>query len=762
MLITLINFSLAEINEGLQYRKSFLHAGSGQGWRNYFRSDHLKRLKNSRRRFLGMVFFPLWMGLSGCGDREVVETPMPEEVSLAVVLTVEGLPGLVHESQAGSKVRWRPWAKSSFDEARAEEKLVVAVVVLPQQTMFKDVLAELEASASVLRSLNEDYVPVLVDADVVKEMGILAAEFCAEIGAALQLPLFVWMTPDRMPVAWIPILQGSDRRVTEVYEQSHEMISGMWRDNRDYVDGNSRMDQENRALRLVGRLAEREMSGEPAQDSVRALRQLTSLYDRFSRTFDEAGGLFPAGALDLLSLGGSIEGLPEDVRERCVEVLDLFLDDLLRSPMFDPLEGAVFSARRGSSWSFPSFVRDCSTQARVAVSLVDAYGSTGNELALETALRVVGFAEEMYRTVDGLFALNGVESRDLEKWLWSEGDVMDVLDLEEARWWMLASGMSRRGNVPPEVDPQREFLRLNTISRKRTAGELAEEYGEDVAVIEKGLASAAVKLLAVRNGRMGAGGHVGGAHAVSSFRMVSAYSALYRATGDVVYREKAVALMERSRAAFGEGPRLRMYDYEGEGSLLGGRASVYALVMLCCLDLAAVTLDERWLFWADDLGATMAELFVAEGFVREVSRDADLMGLPVSDLSMLLDESTIGMASMAEARMEALGRPLMNSLGELVRGVPTRAMEFPILHTDVLQGSIIRHFGTTYVYGDGLAEDLEVALTRLPIKAAQRRTARGVAEVGDGLVLRVGADKEVREIKNAEELDYPSLRGGVE
>ena len=80
-------------------------------------------------------------------------------------------------------------------------------------------------------------------------------------------------------------------------------------------------------------------------------RQLASFYDPYSRSFDEAGGLFPSGAIDLLATAAIHPGVPAETRTRSLETTRELLADLLPSAMFDPLEGGVFSSRRGNSWA---------------------------------------------------------------------------------------------------------------------------------------------------------------------------------------------------------------------------------------------------------------------------------------------------------------------------------------------------------------------------------------------------------------------------
>ena len=58
---------------------------------------------------------------------------------------------------------------------------------------------------ALVASDQRHYVPVLIDGDASREIGLLTADLCAEINAACSCRLFVWMTPEGNPVAWIPV-----------------------------------------------------------------------------------------------------------------------------------------------------------------------------------------------------------------------------------------------------------------------------------------------------------------------------------------------------------------------------------------------------------------------------------------------------------------------------------------------------------------------------------------------------------------------------
>ncbi len=502
-------------------------------------------------------------------------------------------------------------------------------------------------------------------------------------------------------------------------------------------------------------------SAEPEEDSLRALRQLTSLYDPVSRTFDESGGLFPSGALELLSMGARMENVPEDLRERSGSVLKYLLDDLLPSPMFDPLDGGAFSSRRGNSWALPGFYRDCATQGRIVMSLLDAYAATGDERALQRALGVLRFCEEQYRNPDGLFGLVAGADPDPELWLWRIEKVREILTKEELSIWMRASGMKERGNLPSEVDPSREYFRMSSIGFMKSAKAIAKESGKDAGETSALLDSAVRKLRKVRDERMVSAAGMSAPHAVSTFRMASAYAAAYRATGAQVFLESARQTLEKARAAFSEGPSLKSYRGEAPESITAGRAFLYGVALQSALDLAATTLDDTWLMWADDLATTASERFVSGGDLRECPSSANLMNLPVSDIAMLFDESSLGLLSMAEARLAAVGRPLVGTFSERVSEFPVRAIDLPVLHTDLIASALVRSFGTALVYGEKIPEASRAAVARAPADDVARLRAGAGTEAGklagkDGVMV-LGPGGALRKFGDPKEIDDPFL-----
>jgi len=241
--------------------------------------------------------------------------------------------------------------------------------------------------------------------------------------------------------------------------------------------------------------------------------------------------------------------------------------------------------------------------------------------------------------------------------------------------------------------------------------------------------------------------------------MVSAYAAAFGATGDERFRKKAVALLKHAREAFGVGPRLRLFATDAPDTIGAGRAFLYALALQAVLDVAAITSDDTWLFWSEDLATTAAEVFTGNEFIKECPDEAKLIDLPVTDLVMLFDDSTAGLVSLAESRLAELGRPLVASFSELATPMPTSALERPVLHSDLLLATLARHYRVTVVLGADVAPELKLATERLQMRMIQHRPARPADQVPAGSVkvlLAEGASQIVATPAALQEAVLPS------
>ncbi|NJM37614.1 MAG: DUF255 domain-containing protein [Akkermansiaceae bacterium] len=430
---------------------------------------------------------------------------------------IGSLPGVVYQSQANSPIRWQPWIKETLERAKAANRLVMAVVAMPQYHGLEPVISQLIKDPVTIEAIHQKYVPVLIDGEAARELGLLAVDLYSETKNPIRFPLFMWMTADACPVAWTAITDTPSSDAVELFRQSDSTISKMWQDDRNYVISNSIKDNDNRYERLALRKNTEVMSQKPGQEALASLRQLASFYDPISRSFDESGGLFPSGALELMSTMAVHPGVSEEVRARCLQMTRELMKDLVYGPMFDPLDGGAFSLRFGKSWSFPVFNRDCNSQARIAIAMLNCYRATKDESALDRAIGVISFAEKNFQTPDGLFAIGKASSQEPEKWFWKIEDIQKALGPKDAAWWIKATNMSAAGNLPPETDPSREFRNFNSIGLTKSLSEIAASESQSLAEFTPRFEATRQKLFDMRNNRIQENARDTNAYANSSF-----------------------------------------------------------------------------------------------------------------------------------------------------------------------------------------------------------------------------------------------------
>ena len=612
-----------------------------------------------------------------------------------------GVNSVVDQQFKDSPIHWQPWEPEVFERAKAAKRLIFCVVAVPQYPRFNQVMRDIESEPSIVQIINSNYLPVLIDADIAREFELLSVDLAEEIGRPIAFPMFLWLDYEANFVASTPVSLDSPGGVYETFTQSHAMIFPIWEDDlelgmvdgaRGYVLTNSAHDQQRRQKRYQAKFDDLQFTDDVKRDIPIALRQLVSNYDPYTQSITNAGETIPTRAIKLLSDASMRSGLSEELRGSSKKVVQGLLDQLLPSPMFDPLDGGAFSLRTAKSWSLPAFVKDGASQAGIADALLMAHQATGDPRALSRALELIELLESKYVNKEGLLVLSPTVDRDPQKWMWTIAEVQDVLGAEEAKWWIRATGMEDLGNLPLEVDATRMFFRKNCIGMKNSLADMAAELGASVQDFEKRYDDAKGKMLAARELRMRTSIKDESPHFRASFTMVSTYARAYQVTGNPDHLRKAQDLLTRCKQAFEVSGVLHACTSAEPSKMTVARAFHYALAMNAALDLHLVSKDGQWDLWADVLLQRFMGQFVEGKLVHECPLAIRLIALPIEDRIMLTEDSTFGLLSIVAARMQALGKALPAGFAEVADGFPAMALKCPVLYGGPLMGALQRQY----------------------------------------------------------------------
>lgn len=639
-----------------------------------------------------------------------------------------GSPQGLLSSRATSPVKWQHWEPEVLQRANTARRLVFAFVGSAQYPGCVEALDAIDRDSSLVALLNKNFVPVLVDTELSREGAIAAGMLSQEIRQPVSFPFILVLSPEGSEVTWRPVTFSAGGDLHQLFESAADVISRMWTDSPEYVEQNSRADHAKRLEKLPLPDPIPASTAERDEILVRTTRKLVSLYDADTNSISGTGGLLPLGMLQCLASASLDPHTPPDIAKRCREAVLGFGSSILSSAMVDPLDGGVYSTRRGNSWDLPMVNRNCTTQARAARALVTLHSATGDPRSLETALGAVRFAEEQYSAQNGLFCAQRLPaSTPASGWLWTQEQIEQALSPSEATLWKAMCGIKGMGNIALEADPTREFFRLNSLGFRSTLASAAAAQNLSADEAAKILDSGRKKLLKARQDRVPDRAPSDAGSAAASFRMVSAYAALFTATGDPAWRTKAMALAERSRQAFTKGALLVEQSPGEPASICDARAFTYALAIQAALDLAEVTLDENWRFWAGDLTSTVAELFTDEsGHLLEVRPLSCPLKLPLEDRVMLFDDSTAGLMRMNLARLEALGQPPPPSLAPWIHSLP-KFDEFPVVFTDSILAASFARSRVIVEMPEKASPEWKEAACRLPLDRIGRHFSKGAA-----------------------------------
>lgn len=660
------------------------------------------------------------------GAAEPAAAPGP--ASNAMSAAPEGLLA----SRAASPVHWQHWEPGIYAQAKASRRLVFALIGAAQYPGCVEALDAIDRDPALVARLNREFIPVLVDGSFSREALLGAALLSQEIKQPVSFPFILVLSPEGNEVTWRPVAFGPATDLRELFEGATDVVSRMWSESPDYVRRNSEMDHANRIARLPVPDLKPAGTQDLSEYLSRATRQLVSLYDEDIGSLAGTGGLLPLGILQCLASASLDPFTPPELAARSREAVHDFGANLLASAMVDPLDGGIYSSRRGNSWMLPMPNRNCMTQARAARALITLHAATGDPLALETALGAVRFSEQQYAAGDLFAPQRQPAPTPTTGWLWTAAQIDETLTPPEAALWRKLCGVADLGNL---TDAGGDYFRLNSLGFRIPLAEAAAALGITPEEAAARLESGRRKLLAAREARLPTPPPATAGTAAPSFRMVSAYAALFTATGDLAWRDKAIALARRCREAFSDGVLLREQSPAVPAAVCDARAFTYALAIQAALDLAEVTLDDSWRIWAGDLATTVAEKFSDKsGRLLEARPGTTPLQLPIEDRVMLFDDSTAGLMRMNLARLDALGQPPPPAIADWISSLPEFAA-YPVVYTDSILAASFGRSRTIIELPSSASAEWKEAACRLPLDRISRRFGKGespVARTPDG------------------------------
>lgn len=361
---------------------------------------------------------------------------------------------------ADNPVHWLPWGETAFGIARREDKPVFLSIGYSTCHWCHVMAHESFEDEEVAGLLNEAFVPVKVDREERPDIDRVYMTVCRLMTGGGGWPLTVIMTPVGKPFFAGTYFPRTSRLGRIGLLELLPRVAALWRNRRGDVDRSAE-----EATAALGMYKE-ESPGEFPKIEIldRAFRQFSRDHDEVFGGFGQAPKFPTPHNLQFLLRYWKRSGNPEALR-----MLERTLDGMRLGGIFDHLGYGFHRYSTDRNWLVPHFEKMLYDQATVSAALVEAWQAGGREEYAETARQVFRYVLRDLLSPEGAFY--SAEDADSEGeegkyYLWTEKEIREALDPEEAETALRAWNVLADGNYADEASGKRTGRNIFYLGRE--------------------------------------------------------------------------------------------------------------------------------------------------------------------------------------------------------------------------------------------------------------------------------------------------------
>jgi len=394
---------------------------------------------------------------------------------------------------ARNPVEWYPWGDEAFEIAAREDKPVFLSVGYSTCHWCHVMEKESFEDQEVARLLNDAFVCIKVDREERPDVDNVYMNVSQAMTGGGGWPLTIIMTPDKRPFfagTYIPKQSKYGRAgMLELVPR----VTSLWREQRGQIN-----ESADRITSALGESVNKGPGGDPGEEV------LISAYQGLESRYDEALGGFgsapkfptPHNFLFLLRHWSRTGD------DRALEMVEHTLSSMRRGGIYDHVGFGFHRYSTDREWLLPHFEKMLYDQAMLAMAYVETFLATGDSEYADTAREIFEYVLRDMTSPEGAFY--SAEDADSEGeegkyYVWTTGEILDVLGPEDGPLFATVFNMSEEGNFQEEAGATGE---RNILHLKGPLDDLAAELGISGGELAGRIESSRVKLLEARRLRV--------------------------------------------------------------------------------------------------------------------------------------------------------------------------------------------------------------------------------------------------------------------
>jgi hypothetical protein len=511
---------------------------------------------------------------------------------------------------AHNPVDWYPWGPEAFERAKADDKPIFLSIGYSTCHWCHVMERESFENEEIAAVLNRYFVPIKVDREERPDVDRIYMAFVQATTGGGGWPMSVWLTPELKPFFGGTYFPPDNRYGRPGFKAVLDSLARAWSLERNKIDESSA--DVTGQLEKISRIEARAVAPDAGV--------LDSAFYGFRRGYDSRlGGFGSAPKFPRPSVHNFLIRYWDRTRnEEARDMVLVTLREMAKGGMHDQLGGGFHRYSVDERWFVPHFEKMLYDQAQLAISALEAYQVTRDDLFAGTARDIFTYVLRDMTSPEGAF----YSAEDADSvidpaqpnvkgegafYVWSKEELGAILNPVKLEWFCYAYGVEDDGNVCD--DPHGEFRGKNILYQAHTPEQIAKRFNVSVAEVSAALAGARSALLEARSRRIRP--HL-------DDKIITAWNALMIsafAKGAQILDEPAYANAARRATEF---LLARMYDparntllrrYRDGDAAISGFLDDYAFFIQALLDLYEADFDSVRLEQASQLAVTMCQLF---------------------------------------------------------------------------------------------------------------------------------------------------------
>ncbi len=398
---------------------------------------------------------------------------------------------------ADNPVDWYPWGEEAFAAARREDKPVFLSIGYSTCHWCHVMEHEAFEDEQVARLMNETFVNIKVDREERPDIDGVYMQVCQMLTGSGGWPLTIIMTAEKKPFFAGTYIPKTTRMGVMGMLELIPRIEILWGERREQVDAAA----EEIAASLV-RSAASATGGSLGEATLR------QAYEDLVGRFDEQyGGFGTAPKFPTPHVLGFLlrwQGRSGDAR--ALAMVEKTLEAMRAGGIYDQVGFGFHRYSTDHKWLVPHFEKMLYDQALGALAYVEAYQATHKQAYARTAREVLGYVlRDMTSPAGGFYSAEDADSEGVEGkfYVWTVGQVRQVLTAAEAEVALQLLGVSERGNFALEHGPeQARDEGVNILHRAESVSTVAAHLGLTMEQVQRRWEQGRRKLLAARRRRV--------------------------------------------------------------------------------------------------------------------------------------------------------------------------------------------------------------------------------------------------------------------